>query len=427
MLSHEDNPNRTASDSSLSLIALTLTRALGRENVRVVRVHPNEHDDSLASRYCSAVEICPDMYESETALTFHLLSLAAKYPGKRVLIPASDDCSLYIARAARDLSRNFTLINPSSRTMERIKDKKRQYELAREAGVPIPETWFPESEEQVAAIAATLNNFPYVIKPIEAQKWRLERYANIAEGQKAVAVHSREELLAEYRRIAAFDNRLMVQEIVSGPDEDLFTMLAYCSEDEQPMAHCVRRKLRQNPIDFGYCTATVSCHNPDVTEFGSRLLHAARFKGIVGIEFKRDSRSGEYKLIEINTRPVNTIGMAIGCGVNLPFIAYCDAIGVSPVIPDDWEDDVVWLRLNQDFVAATQLKRAGRSGYRDWLATLRGKRVHAVHARDDMAPFYRYYRGYIRRYVARLRPVRGVGRVWRGTRRRLQQATAWMW
>ena len=200
--------------------------------------------------------------------------------------------------------------------MERVGDKRRQYELATQVGVPIPETYFPESDENLLEIADHLHDYPYIIKPLEAQKWRLKQYANVAGGQKAITVNNRDELIAEYRRIAADDTNLMVQEIITGKDEHLITFLAYCSEVHKPLAHCILSKLRQSPVDFGYCTATVSCHDDIVEQYSKRLLRQSKYTGIVGIDYEYEPRINDYKLIEINTRPVNTTGIAAACGVD---------------------------------------------------------------------------------------------------------------
>ena len=426
VISHESDPNRDGKSKATSIIALTLTRALGRAGIRVIRVHPNLHDHSLASRYCDGIEISPDLYTSEEALTEFLLQMASRYEGRNVLIPASDDCSLYMARHAQRLGTAFALMNPSAETMESLKDKRRQYELAAAAGVPIPETYFPKDDKDVAEIAARISNFPYIIKPLEAQKWRLQRYESVAQGQKAIVVENPEQLATEYRRIAAHDSEIMIQEIIGGRDEHLLTLLAYCSADKKPLAHCIRSKLRQSPVDFGYCTATVSCHEETVETYSKRLLESCGYNGIVGIEFKYDPLDDDYKLIEINTRPVNTLGLSIGAGVNLPLIGFRDVTGEAQEVIDDWEDGVIWIRLHEDFRAAKTLRRLGRLNYLEWLRSIRGKRVHAVLAFDDLAPFAQVYT----RYVAmQLRKVAGLaGRLMpmRFTRRLLNRVSSWM-
>jgi predicted ATP-grasp superfamily ATP-dependent carboligase len=421
VISHEPDPSRTRKEQSVSIIALTLTRALGKAGVRVVRVHPNHFDDSLSSRFCSAIEICPDLYESDSDLTRFLGELAERYPGKKVLIPASDDCSLYLARNAAALGREFVLMNPSAKTMESVKDKRCQYALATKIGVPIPETYFPENEKELEQIADRLKSYPYIIKPLEAQKWRLKKFANVSGGEKAITVNNREQLLSEYRRIAVDDSSLMVQEIIGGSDDQLVTFLAYCSEDHKPLAHCIRRKLRQSPVDFGYCTATVSCHDDVVDQYSRRLLWHSGFTGIVGIEFKFDPYLNDYKLIEINTRPVNTIGLSIGCGVNLPVIAYRDAIGEKQAPTTNWEDGVIWLRSNEDFAAARELRRRGVLTFPQWIRSLRGKRVHAVFAANDPLPFILVYGRYVRRQLGKLSLRRRVQSLPHQTRRWLQR------
>lgn len=426
VISHEPDANRTAKDQATSIIALTLTRALGREGVKVVRIHPNHFDDSLYSRYSSATEICPDLYASENDLVDFLTDLGDRYPGKKVMVPASDDCSLFLARRAHELEGHFVLLNPRPATMESVKDKRRQYELALEVGVPIPETYFPESNDDLIEIAGQLSDFPYIIKPLEAQKWRLRQYANVASGNKAITVHSRAELIREYQRISADDESLMIQEIITGKDEHLITFLGYCSDSHKPLAHCIRSKLRQSPVDFGYCTATVTCHNDVVERYAKRLLNQCQYTGIVGIEFKYDPATNDYKLIEINTRPVNTLGISMACGVNLPVIAYRDVIGKKQAAVSNWEDGVIWIRLAQDLAAACELRRRGRLSIPQWFRSIRGKRVHALLALDDMRPCMKFHARYVWRQVGKLGIGSLVTRYTRWPRQWFQRVTTWM-
>ena len=416
VITHESDRERSEKNKGISIIALTLMRSLGRRNVSVVRVHPNHLDHSLSSKYCSAVEICPNLYDSEEDVVKFLTKIAPRYPGMKVLIPASDDCSLFLARHENELSAEFAILNPNADTMRQLRNKRLQYELAGSADVPIPETYFPEQVEEVREIAKSLEHFPYVIKPLEAQKWRLSDFSSVSNGRKAITVHTAEEMILEYERIAQYDQDIMIQEIVPGKDENLLTFLAYCSGDGKPLAYCVRRKLRQYPVDFGYCTATVSCHNVSVENQSRRLLEKCNYRGIVGIEFKYDSRTDSYKLIEINTRSVNTTGLSIGCGVDLPYIAYADTIGERETVPSDWQDGVTWVRLYQDFLAARELRRRGTLTYFGWLKSISGKRTHAILAWDDMRPFFEFYWQRARQTMRRL--------LGKGSRGQLKRSTA---
>ncbi len=426
IISHEPDATRKVKNQATGIAALTLTRALGREGVKVVRVHPDHFDDSLYSRYSHKTEICPNPYESEVDLVSCLAALGNRYPGKKVLVPASDESSLFLARHADELRRQFVLLNPTPATMARIKDKRRQYELAVASGVPIPESYFPESKAELADIAAQLSDYPYIIKPLEAHNRRFQQFDYIASGYSAVTVHSRTELINEYARMSSAGSNLMIQEIIAGNDEHVITFLGYCSEAYKPLAHCISSKLRQAPVDFGDCTATVTCHNDVVERYAKRLVNQCEYVGIVGIEFKYDPKVKDYKLIKINTRPVNTIGISMACGVNLPVIAYRDAIGdkQEPIL--NWEDGVIWMRLAQDISTGLELRRGGRLTIPQWFRSIRGKRVHALFAFDDLRPFIRFYARYIRRHLGKPAPGRRRPRYLRGPRRLLQRFSAWM-
>jgi predicted ATP-grasp superfamily ATP-dependent carboligase len=173
----------------------------------------------------------------------------------------------------------------------------------------------------------------------------------------------------------------------------------------------MRSKIRQMPVDFGYCTLTVSCDEPQVREQSLRLLQGIGYHGIAGVEWKHDPRTGLYKLIEINARAVNTIGIAPASGVDIPYIAYRDAIGqpLPPVFT--WKQGVKWIRLIQDIDAARILHRTGRLSMGKWWRSIRGKRVHAVFAWDDLRPFLSDYAALVRRRtgkaVAKMRALQG--------------------
>jgi predicted ATP-grasp superfamily ATP-dependent carboligase len=65
----------------------------------------------------------------------------------------------------------------------------------------------------------------------------------------------------------------------------------------------------------------------EVVERGLALLAAWRYSGLSQVEFKRDPRSGRYKLMEVNARLWQWHGLAAACGVDVPVIAYRELTG----------------------------------------------------------------------------------------------------
>jgi len=409
IITHEPDPNRKL--SSTSLIALALTRSLGRHGVRVVRLHPNALDHSLCSRYVSEVAHCPDMYQSGSGLVDWLVALADRFAGPRVLIPASDDCAEFLGANRARLETRYALCAAPEAVMETLVNKRRQYEAAQRLGIPIPETYFPSSRDEVETLAATISNYPYIIKPLVAHTWRLASMQRVSQGRKAITVRTPQDLLEAHASMGADFRDIMLQEVIGGRDEQLFTFLAYFRQDATPLAYCVRRKIRQLPVDFGYCTMTVSCHDDRVVDQSIRLLQGIGFTGIGGVEYKYDAATGQYKLIEINPRPVNTIGLAPACGVDLPWIAYRDLVGEAVEPVTTWQDGVTWYRAWADLLAVRRLKRQGGPTELDWLRSLRGPRTEATFARDDWRPAWHHYRQTIQEHRASRREPAAESRV----------------
>ena len=400
VLTHESDPARTS--KSMSFIALAITRSLGRKGVPVVRVHPNRLDRSLFSKYCKKVEVSPDFYSSEASLLGFLLSMKNDYEGTRLLIPASDDCAYFVAKYHDVLSEVFEVVAPKREVMETILDKKCQYERAQSLGIPIPETYFPSGVDEVKRLAAELTNYPYVIKPLVAHTWRHASMKSVSEGKKGFAVQNPLELIGRYEAIAQRDKNVMIQEVIGGTDQLLFTFLSYFNAESQPVGYCIRKKLRQLPLDFGYCTMTVSCHDEVVQDQSIRLLRGLGYQGISGVEWKLDPRTGKYKLIEVNPRAVNTIGIATACGVDLPYIAFKDKVSGGETHVTEWLDGIKWMDFEQDIWAARELHQRGELSLHEWWNSLAGTKVDATYASDDLRPFAAYFLGFMKARMSQL-------------------------
>ena len=394
---------------SASFQALAIARSLGRRGIPVVRVHPGRRELSLASRYCSALEQSPNVHESEEALLEFLLAIAKKYPGPRALIPASDDTAFFVGRHREALLAAYRVPSPGREVIETIMDKARQYESARALGVPIPDTYYPASLADVEALAARLEGYPYIIKPNVAHKWRLASVRRQLRVDKAVIVHEAAELVAQYSRISAVDPEVMIQKVIQGGDERFYCFYGYFDERARALGYCVRRKLRQMPARFGYSTLMESCENPAVVEQSLRLFQGLGYHGIGAIEWKHDPDTGALRLIEINARATNAAALPTACGVDLPWMAFADAIGEPPAPLTRWESGVKWLWFTEDLWAAREQYRRRELTLGQWIASLRGRKSYAVFAADDWKPFFlecwMFGKGELERRLRRLRPL----------------------
>jgi D-aspartate ligase len=374
---------------------LAVVRSLGRRKVPVILVTTNRRDAISDSRYSMATEFCPYLHESEEALLQFTLGLAKKYPGRKVLLPAVDECAYFVGKYHDRLSSDFLIPAPDWNAVSRINNKRFQYETAGKLGIPIPETYFPATIDDVIELSKQITHFPYVIKPNVSFEWKLQSARSKARGNKGIRVNNAEELVAQAREVFLPGHEFMVQEMIGGRDERLVTFLGYFTESHEPDSYFIRKKMRQCPIDFGYCTMTESCHNPTVLAQSVALLKEIKYHGIAGVEWKLDPATESYKLIEINGRPVNTTGCAMASGVDLPAIAYFSKIGAPLASVTEWQDGQRWAWLNMDFWAAQQLIAEGRLTFVEWLRSVKGIKADAIFAWDDFWISARYYGGWI--------------------------------
>lgn len=382
-----DNPGT----KQLNLSALAVVRSLSRQQIPVVLVTTNNTDAIIDSKHCHRVEYCPYLYNNEAALVDFLQTLAETYAGPKVLIPVVDECAYFVGKHYTELGSYFRIPAAQWESVQVVNDKRQQYELAESLGIAIPETYFPKTVADVVALAERIANYPYVIKPNVSFEWKLTAMRSRAKGKKGIRVDSAQELIKRAEEIFVPGYEFMVQEVIGGRDERLVTFLAYMDRNAKPHSYFVRKKIRQSPVDFGYCTMTESCHNDAVVEQSSYLLSALGFNGMCGVEWKLDPATDTYKLIEINGRAVNTTGCAIAAGVDLPAIAYFDAIDQARAPVTDWPDGCRWAWLSMDFWAARQLMGEGRLTFRRWLKEVAGVQADAVFALDDLRFSRRYY------------------------------------
>ncbi len=385
----------TPDGRQLNLSTLAIVRSLGRRKIKVVLVTTTRNDSVINSRYCDSAEICPSMYDDEESLVNFFMSLANKYSGDKVLIPSVDECAYFIGKYHKDLSRHYNIPAPDWEAVSLVNNKKNQYDLAEKLNIPVPETYYPKSIDDVSTLAHRINNYPYVIKPTVSFEWKVEAMRSKSKGKKGIRADNADELIDHAKEIFVPGYDFMIQEVIGGRDERLITFLSYCDSGGNPISYFVRKKIRQCPVDFGYCTMTESCHNDIVVKQSVELLKALKFHGVSGVEWKLDPETDSYKLIEINARSVNTTGCAIAAGVDLPSIAYFDAIGDPLPTVTDWEDGCRWAWLSMDFWAGRQLINEGKLSFGEWFKSVKAVRADAVFSRDDLGFSLQYYFSFV--------------------------------
>jgi predicted ATP-grasp superfamily ATP-dependent carboligase len=356
---------------------LGIVRSLGRHGVPTC-VIDDEHSIARVSRFTSCWARVADLGD-ERRLVDDLLRIGRERGLEGwVIFPTRDETVAAIARSRERLAGTFRVPTPSWETIRWAWDKRSTYALAEATGVPAPRTWRPDSVDDLGAIDGSP---PFAIKPAIKERFF---YATKAKAWRADDARELRDLVARAMEIVG-PGEVLVQELIPGDGRQQY---AYCAlyENGEPLATMVAQRLRQHPPDFGRASTYVETIDaPEVEEHSRRLLDRIRFSGLVELEFKRDPRTGVFKLLDFNARTWGYHSIAGEAGVDFPYLLYRHQLA-QPVELGRARNGVRWVRILTDLPTAVGEIRRGRLRARDYLRSLRSANVEAVFSRDDPLP-----------------------------------------
>jgi predicted ATP-grasp superfamily ATP-dependent carboligase len=150
---------------------------------------------------------------------------------------------------------------------------------------------------------------------------------------------------------------------------------------------------------------------------GLRLFEGIGWQGIGNVEFKRDERDGQLKLIEVNGRFTAAQRLITEAGAPIDVAIYCHLTGqhVPRFEPQTLPRLCMWYPL-RDTLAYLEMKRSGQITFAEWLGSLRGERkVFPYFDLRDPAPWLEDLLSDISRVVAApigvIRKVFGIARL----------------
>lgn len=297
----------TSGGAGRCTLAALRSLALAGFDVTVGGDHPR--GEAFRSRFCRSRIRYPsakdDVAGFQTALLEHLQN--EKFD---VLLPLSDYTQLAICEIREQVESLTRLALSANASIARAQDKLATLELARELGIGIPETHAPASRTELEEISAEIN-YPCVLKPRSG-----------AGARETYIVESREMLLRCHAQLPlrndrVYDYRPLVQDYIPGRVHDVGALC--CNGEARALLTQVR--LRMHPAAAGIGIDNLTTRDPELQELATRLLDRLDWHGPAQVEFKRDERDGEPKLMEINPRFWGTLDLAVRAGIDFPTLA----------------------------------------------------------------------------------------------------------
>jgi predicted ATP-grasp superfamily ATP-dependent carboligase len=369
---------------AMTATGLAAARSLNRAGVAVYGVDRKPWE---LGHHSAEVRRPPFAFEADgEKLADRIVEWARHQDAPPVLIPADDPYCDFLAAHHQRLREACILPEGYRPEMaSAFVDKQVFYRRCLELGVDLPRTLFPADLGQLESEIGDLR-YPAILKPAHSHLWRKRFH-----GRKVLEVGSQEELLRTFDGLGDLQTGMTVQEVIPGPEREIFVCGCYFRVDSRPQALFTARKTRQYPPGFGSGSLMCSEWQPDVARLSAELIAALGYSGICGTEYKPDPRDQRWKLIEVNPRPTLWFALCRAAGCDVVLHAYLDLIGKSPQAQIGRQNDGVrWQYTARDLISLGHYLRRGEAGIAECLEAFKpwNKEEAAASFRDIPGSLY---------------------------------------
>jgi predicted ATP-grasp superfamily ATP-dependent carboligase len=346
------------------ITGLAVARSLAPHGVDVIALDPDPRGLGQASRAVVERHRCPNPLDDEHGFVQYMLDNARHFGEGSVLFPTNDEWVLAVARYRSQLEACYRVPFSELSVIDAILDKRRLYADAHHLGIPIPKTYSLSDPKSVAREI----RYPAIIKPAEQRRF-YDRF-----GVKVFRAENAKEL-ARFAEQAA-DLACVAQEIVDVPAGGFYSFCSYVAPGGDVRGAFVGRKLEQYPEGFGTGCLVIGEQVAEIIERGGAILRSYGYHGVSEVEFIWDQSRKDHLLLDINPRVWKWIALPIASGVDLPWLAYSEAIGRGERA-GTVRDGLRWI-YERDYALLSRERE---------LFPATGEVVNAVWDPDDPGPF----------------------------------------
>lgn len=338
---------------------LGVARSLARAGVPVYLLDADPGRAEMRTRAARPVAISS---MAGDALVAELERLGrSQFAGQRppLFLTQEDSVKAVSLQRAR-LSALYRFSLPEADTVTRLMHKQGFQQLAERHGAPIPALVHVRTPADLDALQRL--RYPAVVKPGEHDARYRHSFKKAYRVESAAAAR---ELAA---RILPVLPDVVVQEWIEGPDSGIYFCLQYIDGAGKVVASFTGRKVRSWPPQVGgtaSCTAAPEAHAA-LDALTTRFFRDTGVIGMASMEYKRDTRSGDYRMVE------PTIGrtdyqeeVATLNGSNLPFAGYCAELGLPVLAPAPPAHPRAWRVRSEDLQSAALQGQNAGSGFGD--------------------------------------------------------------
>ncbi|MBF0478096.1 MAG: glycosyltransferase [Candidatus Omnitrophica bacterium] len=368
----------------LTVNGLSALRSLSRKGISVVGCDMVKQE-GYYSRWLKERHILPHLKDSPEQFKAALIAIGQRI-GRSLLFPTADEYVVFISAHREELEKYFDFALPDHETVTTFMDKNKTAQFARKAGIRFPQTIMITDEKSLETAVVNLE-FPCFLKPNISHVWRRK------DGSKGFVVKNQNDLCAVWQEFGNVTQGFLAQQIVKGPDSNIYTFDALCGENGEEIVSICTHKIRQYRPDFGVCSfGEIGEQREDILRAGRKALGAMRYYGLISFEFKFDPEGGEPYFIEANLRTIMNSELKVKAGVDFPYFFYQAVLYKKQHIHVPQVRQVKYVNFELDVGSFFRKMQTKEITLFQWLRSYWPWPIaHAYFAWDDLGPWFVAY------------------------------------
>lgn len=375
---------------------LNLVRSLGRGGAYVVVVSEYPDPPSARSTHCAEHIVVRDFTLHPGRLVEALASLRRRLELKPVLFPSADPDLAIVSTCGSELDEiaHSPVFEPG--LTKKLMDKREFAALAETHRLPTPRTYAPRTMSDIDAIAEQAA-FPLIAKPVHPAAWNTPDVIGRLGKLKALPLPDVQAMRTAIRDLGSAVEATLLQELIPGGDDEHYEVQTYIGRAGREMGTFAGRKWRINPPHAGSGCYVEGVHLPELEAATVNSLRDIGYRGLANVDYKRNARTGEFKMLEINPRISQWSILGTVSGVNLAWLAYRDCCGLEPEVPMTRRNGVHYVNERTDPKAFRVYRREGLWSSSAYLHSLLSRDlVWQFFQRGDLAPGFSLLRSALR-------------------------------
>lgn len=274
-------------------VGYTILRSLYQKGLKVWVADTSKKNICSMSKFCSGSFTYPDPFTAEKAFIKVLKEKIYELKPK-VLMPTHDE-SVIIMRHRAEFPADLIIPYESEAKLLLLANKAKSTEMARKAGVSVPEVYHSIDE---------VRQYPVVFKTVIGNSAKGVYFPkNKEELLKLMEEHQKEETL--------------LQEWIGGTDYsvDCVCWDGFCKTS-------VYHALVTKTDGGGTTTQREMVEMPQLEAEAMKLMEAVDFHGVCGLDFRYDPERKRIAYIETNARFTGGLATPVAAGFDIPWIVY---------------------------------------------------------------------------------------------------------